>query len=54
MFSRAKSLKGLVGNVKFIIQYKTWASLIVFMLGYIAGTFHNHWFFTILELAVML
>jgi len=54
MFSRAKTLKGLVNNVKYIIQYKTWASLVVFILGYIAGTFHNDWFFTIFEMIAIL
>ena len=31
--SRAASLKALLGNLRFIIEWKTWAVLVVFALG---------------------
>ena len=31
--SRATSLEGLVGNVRFIVTWKTWAVLVVFGAG---------------------
>ena len=33
----AKKLKGIKGNLKFIINYKMWASLILFAAGGIIG-----------------
>ena len=33
----AKSLKGVKGNLKFIINYKMWATLIVFSAGILIG-----------------
>ena len=35
--SRATSLKGLVGNLRFAITWKTWAALVVFGAGAAAG-----------------
>ena len=35
--SRATSLKGLLGNLGFIIEWKTWAVVVVFALGVAAG-----------------
>ena len=31
--SRATTLKGLLGNLRFIIEWKTWAVLVVFGAG---------------------
>ena len=36
---RAKSLKGVKGNLGYIVQHKTWATLVVFVTGFLAGTF---------------
>ena len=35
--SRATSLKALVGNLRFIVTWKTWAALVVFGAGAAAG-----------------
>ena len=35
--SRATSLKALVGNLRFIVAWKTWAVLVVFVLGVAVG-----------------
>ena len=35
--SRATSLKALLGNLRFIIEWKTWAVLVVFALGVAVG-----------------
>jgi len=37
IFSRAKSFRGLWGNIRFLIFYKTWATLVVFALGVLLG-----------------
>ena len=37
MFSRARSFKGLWGNLKFLISYKTWATLVIFIFGLLLG-----------------
>jgi len=37
MFSRAKSLKGLWGNVKFIVKFKSWATILIFAFGIAVG-----------------
>ena len=37
IFSRAKSFRGLWGNIRFLILYKTWATLVVFALGVLLG-----------------
>ena len=54
MFSRAKSASGLWGNFKFIWRYKTWAALVTFLIGYIAGTFHWDWATLLIETLVAL
>ena len=35
--SRATSLKGLVGNLRFIVTWKIWATLVVFGVGVAVG-----------------
>ena len=35
--SRATSLKALLGNVRFIVTWKTWAALVVFGAGAAVG-----------------
>ena len=35
--SRATSLKALLGNLRFVITWKTWAALIIFGLGLALG-----------------
>ena len=35
--SRATSLKGLGGNLRFIVVWKTWAVLVVFGIGFGVG-----------------
>ena len=35
--SRATSLKGLVGNLRFIVTWKTWAALVLFGAGVAVG-----------------
>ena len=35
--SRATSLKALVGNLRFLVVWKTWAALVVFGLGVVSG-----------------
>ena len=35
--SRAKSFSGLLGNLKFIVTWKTWAVLVVFAVGVAVG-----------------
>ena len=35
--SRATTLKGLLGNLRFIVTWKTWAALIIFGLGLALG-----------------
>ena len=35
--SRATSLKGLVGNLRFIVTWKTWAVFVVFGAGIAVG-----------------
>ena len=37
MFSRAKSFRGLIGNIKYLIQYKTWSALVIFLVGICIG-----------------
>ena len=39
MFSRAKTFKGLWGNLKFLVHYKTWATVVIFLLGVLVGFF---------------
>ena len=34
---RAKTLKGLKGNLRFITVYKTWSTLTVFAIGLAVG-----------------
>ncbi len=40
--SRATSLKALVGNVRFIVTWKTWAALLVFGAGIAVGVPFSH------------
>ena len=35
--SRATSLKALLGNLRFVVTWKTWAALVVFGAGAAAG-----------------
>jgi len=37
VFKGAKTLKGLLGNLRFIVSYKFWASLTLFMGGLVIG-----------------
>lgn len=37
--SRARSLRGLVGNVRFVAGYKTGAAIVLFAAGLWAGLF---------------
>ena len=37
MRSKAKSLSGLKGNIKFIVLHKTYATLVVFAVGFLLG-----------------
>ena len=36
---KAETWKDLLGNVKFLWEYKIWATLITFLLGYMTGIF---------------
>lgn len=36
-FSRAKSLRGVWGNLKFIVHYKTWAVIVLVTLAVLLG-----------------
>ena len=40
--SRATSLKALLGNLRFIIEWKTWAVLVVFALGVAVSAAYCH------------
>ena len=42
-FSRAKTVRGLVGNVKFITKYKSWATLAIFLAGVLFGYAGRHY-----------
>ena len=35
--TRAKTVKGVWGNLKFLVHYKTWATLAVFFTGVAVG-----------------
>ena len=41
-FSRAKTLRGLVGNLVFVTKYKSWATLFVFLAGALFGYAGRH------------
>ena len=41
--SKAKSWRGLWGNIRFIVGFKTWAALVIFTLGLMAGSLLCSW-----------
>lgn len=43
MFSRARSLKGVWGNLKFIVHYKTWAVIALSVFWFCLGTAFGLW-----------
>lgn len=42
-FSRAKTVRGLVNNIKFVTKYKSFATLAIFLAGAIFGYAGRHY-----------